>query len=225
MEKKVVILGTAHGVNVKGNRSPDKRLEEYAYSRKVVKELKRQLEADGYTVLVDYESDVVPPIRKVELEHRCRVVNSICNKYGKQNCIYVSIHVNAAGGDGEWHTAGGWSAYTSVGETKADELAECMYECARQSLLSYAKAMEECQNNGVGYDKKQRPFRTDKATDGDSDLEKNFYVLKNTLCPAVLTENLFMDNKADVDYPLDPMGFLSIVELHKDGIETYLVKK
>lgn len=219
---KVVILGTAHGVNVLGKRSPDKRLEEYAYSRKVVQELKRQLEADGLTVLVDIASDYVPPKQEQELKLRCDIVNALCKKYGKENCIYVSIHVNAAGGDGKWHMAGGWSAYTSVGETKADELAECLYECARQSLWPYAKAMEECQNNGVGYDKKQRPFRTDKATDGDSDLEKNFYVLKNTLCPAVLTENLFMDNKADVDYLLDPMGFLSIVELHKDGIETYL---
>ena len=29
------------------------------------------------------------------------------------------------------------------------------------------------------------------TTDGDSDYEANFYVLKNTKCPAVLTENLF----------------------------------
>lgn len=222
---KVAILGTAHGVNVLGKRSPDKRLEEYAYSRKVVQDLKRQLEADGYTVLVDIASDYVPPKQEQELKLRCDIVNALCKKYGKENCIYVSIHVNAAGGDGKWHMAGGWSAYTTVGKTKADDLAECLYDAARQRLWAYEESMNVCQANGVGYDQKQRPFRTDKISDGDSDLEKNYYVLAHTACPAVLTENLFMDNETDVDFMLDPQGFNAIVNLHKEGIETYLSLK
>ncbi len=221
---KVVILGTAHGVNVLGKRSPDKRLEEYAYSRKVVRELKRQLEADGYMVLVDIASDYVPPKQDDELKLRCDIVNALCKKYGKENCIYVSIHVDAAGGDGKWHKAGGWSAYTTVGKTKADDLAECLYEAARKHLWSYDDCMKVCQANGVGYDQKQRPFRTDKISDGDSDLEKNYYVLKHTACPAVLTENLFMDNETDVDFLLDEQGFNAIVNLHREGIESFLVK-
>lgn len=221
----VVILGTAHGVNVLGKRSPDKRLEEYAYSRKVVQELKRQLEADGYTVLVDIASDYVPPKQEQELKLRCDIVNALCKKYGKGNCIYVSIHVNAAGGDGKWHRAGGWSAYTTVGKTKADDLAECLYEAAHRCLWSYEDCMEVCQANGVSYDQKQRPYRTDKISDGDSDLEKNYYVLAHSVCPAVLTENLFMDNETDVDFLLDEQGFNAIVNLHKEGIETYLSRK
>lgn len=219
---KVVILGTAHGANVLGKQSPDKRLQEYAYSRMVVQELKRQLEADGYMVLVDIASDYVPQKQDQELKLRCDIVNALCKKYGKENCIYVSIHVNAAGRDGKWHRAGGWSAYTTVGKTKADDLAECLYDAARQRLWAYEESMNVCQANGVGYDLKQRPFRTDKISDGDSDLEKNYYVLAHTSCPAVLTENLFMDNEVDVDFLLDPQGFNAIVNLHKDGIETYL---
>lgn len=221
-EGKVVILGTAHGINVTGKRSPDGRLKEYEYSRKVVQELKRQLEADGYIVMVDIASDVVPPKQDAELRLRCDIVNALCNKYGKQNCIYVSIHVNAAGSDGKWHSAGGWCAYTSVGKTKADELAECLYEAALNKLWVYEESMNVCKANGVGYDQKQRPFRTDKISDGDSDLEKNYYVLKHTACPAVLTENLFMDNEVDVDFMLDTQGFLAIVNLHREGIEKYL---
>lgn len=219
---KLVILGTAHGVNVLGKRSPDKQPEEYAYSRKVVQELKRQLEADGYTVLVDIASDYVPPKQADELKMRCDIVNDACKKYGARNCIYVSVHVNAAGGDGKWHKAGGWCAYTSVGKTKADDLAECLYQAARKHLCVYADRMEDLQFDGVGYDQKQRPFRTDKISDGDSDLEKNFYVLKNTACAAVLTENLFMDNVADADFLLSQDGFDAIVNLHKEGIESYL---
>ena len=221
---KVVILGTAHGVNVLGKRSPDKRLEEYAYSRKVVQELKRQLEADGITVLVDIAGNYVPPKQEVELKLRCDIVNSICAKYGKGSCIYVSIHVNAAGGDGKWHNAGGWSAYTTVGKTKSDDLAECLYDAARTKLWAYEEGMKVCQTNGVGYDQKQKPYRTDRISDGDSDIENNYYVLAHTACPAVLTENLFMDNETDVDYLLDMQGFLSVVSLHKEGIEKYLDK-
>lgn len=223
-EEKVVILGTAHGVNVLGKRSPDKRLEEYAYSRKVVQELKRQLEADGYKVLVDIASDAVPPKQEVELKLRCDIVNGLCAKYGAKNCIYVSVHVNAAGGDGKWHKAGGWCAYTSVGQTKADELAECLYDAARHNLLPYEGFMAALQAHGEGYDMKQRAWRTDKISDGDSDLEKNYYVLKHTVCPAVLTENLFMDNEEDVRILLSPEGFDAIVKLHKEGIERYLGK-
>ena len=223
-ENKVVILGTAHGVNVLGKRSPDKRLEEYAYSRKVVQELKRQLEAEGYTVMVDIASDAVPPKQAVELKLRCDIVNALCAKHGTKNCIYVSIHVNAAGADGQWHKAGGWCAYTSVGKTKADELAECLYDAAHYHLWDYENRMMALQARGVGYDMKQRPFRTDKISDGDSDLEKNFYVLKNTACPAVLTENLFMDNEKDVDFLLSDDGFETIVMLHKEGIKSYFNK-
>ena len=42
-------------------------------------------------------------------------------------------------------------------------------------------------------------LRTD-YTDGDPDLEKNFYILLHTAAPAVLSESLFMDNQADCDF-------------------------
>ena len=35
-------------------------------------------------------------------------------------------------------------------------------------------------------------------TYGDPDIEKDFYIIRHTSCPAVLTENLFMDNREDV---------------------------
>ena len=48
-------------------------------------------------------------------------------------------------------------------------------------------------------------FRAD-AGDGDPDKEANFYIIKNAPCPAMLVENLFMDNEADCRKLLDP-GF------------------
>ncbi len=64
-------------------------------------------------------------------------------------------------------------------------------------------------------------LRTD-YTDGDPDLEADFYILRHTACPAVLTENLFMDNPADCAFLLSEEGQQSIADLHVDGITAYL---
>jgi len=66
-------------------------------------------------------------------------------------------------------------------------------------------------------------MRTD-FSDGDPDKEAHLYVLKHTICPAVLTENFFQDNKSDVDYLLSDRGFQDIVRLHVEGILKYLQK-
>ena len=59
-------------------------------------------------------------------------------------------------------------------------------------------------------------------TDGDPDKESGFYILKHTKCPAVLTENLFQDNRTDVDFLLSEAGKRAIVDLHVNGIINYL---
>ena len=64
-------------------------------------------------------------------------------------------------------------------------------------------------------------LRTD-YTDADPDLEKDFYLLRHTSCPAVLTENLFMDNHEDCAFLLSKEGQQSLVDLHVDGIISYL---
>ncbi|MBR4668690.1 MAG: N-acetylmuramoyl-L-alanine amidase, partial [Butyrivibrio sp.] len=59
-------------------------------------------------------------------------------------------------------------------------------------------------------------------TDADPDLEKDFYLLRHTSSPAVLTENLFMDNHEDCDFLLTQEGQQTLIDLHVDGITTYL---
>lgn len=220
MNQKIVILGTAHGKNVAGKRSPDGKFEEYSYSREIVGLLRKELSALGFIVHVDMMQSEVPLPQTAELRARCKYVNELCEKYGTKNCIYVSIHVNAAASTGRWNKAGGWSAYTSRGNTSADKLADCLYESAKVHLASYAKAMDEGKECG-SYDKKQRPYRTDYS-DGDADQEAGFYVLTNTKCAAVLTENLFMDNKSDVRFLTSEKGKSAIVKTHVEGILKYL---
>lgn len=205
MEKKVIILGTAHGDNVAGKCSPDGKFREFRYSREICEALRERLEARGYKVYIDIEQNTVPSKQSDELVLRANIVNNLCTKFGTLNCVYVSIHVNAAGSDGKWHGARGWSVYTSKGRTRADALATSIWNSAKSTLpLDHKTAL-----------------RSDMS-DGDPDYESNFYVLAHTKCPAVLTENLFQDNEEDVAYLTSAEGRNAIVTLHELGIINYI---
>ena len=195
-----IILGTAHLKSTPGKCSPDKKFFEYQYSRQICKAVRDILKEIGYTVLIDIEDDDLKVDQSKELCLRCKVVNDL-HKINK-NCIYISIHVNAAGSDGKWHDATGWEVYTSKGETKSDKLATCLYNAAKNNL-------------------KNKKLRTD-FSDKDPDKEADFYVLKHTTCPAVLTENFFQDNKKDVEYLTSDVGFHQIVRTHVEGILNYI---
>lgn len=215
MKKIIVLIDNGHGEDTPGKCSPDRRLLEWKYTREIVWSVERDLRRKGVDArrIVTEKSDV-------SLSQRCDRVNKYCYRHGKGNVILVSIHVNAAGNGGVWLTAGGWCAYTSKGETKSDELAECLYDAADTHLAEYRDLMIRGKAEGF-YDGKQRPIRIDR-TDGDRDMEKNFSILYNTLCPAVLTENLFQDNPWDVEFLLSEEGRKAIVGLHVDGIMQYL---
>lgn len=216
MNKKsvIIILGTAHLATTPGKRSPGEgRFREYAYSRQVAAETAERLRAEGYTVFIDYmESNPNPQMRGAtwkeeqnkELAWRVNFVNTLCAKYGKANCIYVSIHTDAAGADGKWHDARGFSARVSPkGSTASRHLAQCLYAAAK---------------------KEGRAVLGNRATPPSGYWEQSLYVLNKTACPAVLTESLFQDNREDVDYMLSEKGRAAIVRLHVDGIKDYISK-
>lgn len=190
-----VLIDNGHGSNTKGKRSPDVRLMEYAYAREIAGMVVLELKKMGIDAerIVREESDV-------PLAERCNRVN----EYKASEAILISIHCNAAGNGSEWMTARGWEAWTSVGQTKADKLATCLYEAAEE-VLAGMKVRKD-------------------MSDGDPDKEEGFYILKHTKCPAVLTENLFQDNKEDVDFLLSPEGKKAITDLHVKGIMKYLEK-
>ena len=188
-----VLIDNGHGANTPGKRSPDGRLIEYAYAREIAGRVVFELRKKG----IDAEQIVKEEV-DVPLSERCRRVN----EYKASEAILISIHCNAAGGGSTWMQARGWEAWTSMGQTKADKLATCLYEAAEK----YLPGMKIRKN----------------ITDGDPDKESGFYILKYTKCPAVLTENLFQDNRTDVDFLLSEAGKRAIVDLHVNGIINYL---
>lgn len=192
-----ILLDNGHGKNTPGKRSPDGKLREYLYAREITEAIERELKLRGYDAeRIVHENVDVP------LAERARRVNELCGRLGTSNVILISIHCNAAGNGSEWMQARGWAAYTSKGKTKADKLAECLYNAA------------SCHLTG-------QKLRKDYS-DGDSDWEESFYILRKTKCPAVLTENFFQDNKDDVDYMLSSDGKQNIINTHVNGIIQYI---
>lgn len=211
----IVLIDNGHGVNTPGKCSPDGLFREYRYTREIAAEVVKRLRAAGYDArrIVEEEGDV-------SLSQRVARVNAICDKFGNDNVLLVSIHCNAAGGDGKWKSAGGWCVYTSPGKTKADDLATALWNAANEGLKSYKERFPILQKQGA-YDSRQKPMRADRS-DGDPDFEARFYILVHTKCAAVLTESLFQDNKADCDFLLSEEGTKEIVELHANGIINYI---
>lgn len=200
----LVLLDNGHGINTPGKCSPDKSLLEYAYSREIVSRLSDALVAPDISTHV-----LVPELNDIPLSIRCARANAIYNQYkGIYNVILLSIHCNAAPGDG-WSNARGWAAYTSIGVTRSDAICACLYDAAEVYLKPYIDSFHSP-------DKKQRPIRS--TTDPSKGYEQNFTIVKNTSCPAVLTENLFQNNKEDVAFLLSEEGKQAIVSLHVAGI-------
>ena len=193
----LILLDPAHGHNTPGKRSPDGKFLEYAYNREIARRVVADLTDRGYNAQL-----LVPETEDIPLTERVRRINAHCNTLGKSNVILISIHVNAAGDGTKWMNATGWSCYTCKGQTESDRLATCLYEAAEQIL-------------------KNQVIRTDYARDGDPDWEENFYILRKSLCPAVLTENFFMDS-ANVYYLMSEIGKLALVNTHIEGVLNYI---
>ena len=192
-----ILLDNGHGIDTPGKRSPDGFFREYAYNRFLAAQIQERLTSMGLNCRF-----LVPELEDIPLPERCARVNKICQESGTEPAILISIHVNAAGNGQEWMNVRGWGCYTTRGKTDADSLATSLYEAAKEHLPGMR-------------------LRTD-YTDGDPDIESNFYILRHTSCPAVLTENLFMDNKEDVTFLESEEGSQAIVNLHVEGILKYL---
>lgn len=190
-----ILIDNGHGVNTHGKCSPDHRLKEYEFNRDIAIRVVDQLKKLGYDAerIVTEETDI-------SLGERCRRVNAICAKTAPKNVLLVSVHSNAAASHGAWCNATGFSVYCY---TKASERSH------KLAQILYAEAAA-------------RKLQGNRSVPASHYWEANFYIIKNTLCPAVLTENLFYDNKQEVEYLLSEEGRKTIADLHVQGIIKYV---
>ena len=190
--KPFVIIDNGHGKETPGKGSPDGKLKEWQWTRKAAIELQKILCARGIGSIL-----LVPCEGDLSLRERCIRANFHAAEH--QDAILVSLHSNAAGDGTAWHSACGWSAYIAPkASEKSEKLARLLYgEAAVMHLLG------------------------NRATPPEGFYRANFAICRDTRCPAVLTENLFHDNREDAQFLMSEQGILSIALLHAAAIEKY----
>ena len=196
MKNLVVILDAGHGKDTPGKCAPDKSLYEWQFNREIVAMLCERLYGLNVQTVI-----LVPEDNDVPLKERVIRVNTIVHdaKIEGKEVLLISIHINAAG-HGTWNNASGWSVWVSNNASeKSKQFAQIAYE--------QAKLLDLCGN---------------RVVPKENYWTSNFYILKNTPCPAVLTENMFQDHKDDVAFLKSEEGKLKIVDLHVNAIKKYL---
>ena len=191
-----ILIDNGHGSNTLGKRSPDGRVYEWRWTRVVAEKVVAKLLARG----IDAER-IVTETSDISLTERVKRVNAICKEHGAGNVLLVSIHINAAGADGNWHSASGASAWVSKNASaKSKAVAKIFTDLYAAKGLAGNRAIPEC-----GY-------CTWSWTPND------IYILKASSCPAVLTENMFMDNQGDCNLLDSESGKEKIANLHVEAI-------
>jgi N-acetylmuramoyl-L-alanine amidase len=191
--KKIFLIDPGHGgiidgiYQTEGKRSPVWPDESQLFEGEFTRAVTKRI-LDQSELFDINAIDIVDSQSDISLYERVKRANEYALEAGVDNLVYVSIHSNAGGGSGI-------EVFTSPGQTKSDEIATVFLNKLSITFPEVRK-------------------RTDFA-DGDPDKEANFYVLKKTMMPAVLTEIFFMDNEPECrDFLMSESGRDKIAMAH-----------
>lgn len=119
-------------------------------------------------------------------------VKSINHWSSANECVLISIHSDAFGNGSEWTSPHGFTVFNSRGNTKSDVYSEVMLKHLTMDVPLRSRGIKE----------------------------SNFYILKNTSCPAMLLELGFHSNKKECEYIMSnewhELATNSIVEACKE---------
>lgn len=190
--KPIVLLDNGHGKETAGKCSPVWSDGSQLFEWEFNRDIVRRIAEKLQADGVPYRV-LVPEENDISLSERVKRANEIAKE--NDGKVYVlSIHANAGGGTG-------WEIYTSPGQTPSDAIATVFFEEAGREFMPDGWRM-----------------RSDYS-DGDPDKEANFYILTKTTCPAVLTENFFMDTKKDCCFIMSENGRERIANMHVAAIK------
>lgn len=183
----VIILDNGHGIETPGKKSPVWADGSQLYEWEFNRVIVRKIANMLCREGIKFKI-LVQEETDITLQERCQRANEISNRNGG-NAVLFSVHGNAGGGTG-------WECFTSIGDTLSDEI-----------------ATELCKQAEKEFSPEGWKMRFD-YTDGDPDKESQFYILKHTVCPAVLSENFFMDTEKDCRLMLSEAGRERIAKIH-----------
>ncbi|HFC00935.1 MAG TPA: N-acetylmuramoyl-L-alanine amidase [Phaeodactylibacter sp.] len=186
------ILDNGHGKKTKGKRSPKwddgKRLFEYELNRGIVKKIMKSLDKKG----VKYHNLVPEENVGNILKKRVARANTIHVKSDLPT-VYISIHSNAGPEDqpDNWSSAEGIETWYYRPSTNGKKIAKIF----QKHLISKTGWVNREVRTGM-----------------------NFYVIKYTSMPAILTENGFFNNKKQGRQLLTDAIRQKIADAHVDAI-------
>lgn len=172
-------------------REDGTRFYEFENNRKIGRLLSMELDR----LDIPYVYTIHPDDRNDKsLENRVGIANSIAYREGKNNVLFLSIHSDAYGMGDKWYDdIIGFSIFTSKGNTLSDKYAEVFLKNYKEGLGDNSKVRDE-------YD-------------------KNYYVLKHTICPAILLENGFYTSRKDLEFIDSDEGRKKIVDIIVKSIQ------
>lgn len=188
-----ILIDNGHGEETPGKRSP----KGWTYG---VREYEWTRDCAKRLVLalkeIGYDAELLTPeTNDVPLNMRVRRAN-----HAGKDSIVISLHNNAAGSGDVWRDARGFGAYVSL---NASEKSKRLATMITESMAA------------VG-------IKVRKPNDTTAYWPQNLAICRDTIMPAVLTENLFMDNKEDVQFLCTEDGINKIVAAHVAGIVKYI---
>lgn len=195
--KALCLIAQAHGSNTSGKCSPDKQFYEWKWSREFTNLLviKLKEELGIHSIIINTEDT------EVKLLDQAKRVNEYINEYKKEfdTIFLISPHVNA-GPEFKWSKANGFTAFVG---TKAGK------ESKRLASI-FGQTAEEMKLEG------------DRWLPKEKYLSKALTICNATNCPAVLTENMFMTNKEDVEFLKSDEGKQKLIKLHIEAIRKWI---
>lgn len=191
----IVLLDNGHGKETAGKRSPIWSDGSQLFEWEFNRDIVRRIAEKLQADGIPYRV-LVPEENDISLTERARRANEYAKEFNGKAYV-LSIHANAGGGTG-------WEVYTSPGQTPSDAIATVFFEEAGREFVPDGWRM-----------------RSDYS-DGDSDKEANFAILTKTTCPAILTENFFMDTEKDCRFIMSEDGRERIANMHVAAIKRVL---
>lgn len=174
---KYLILDAGHSAKTGGKRNTiaNPKFFEYEFNNDIVQRLKARAEDHGITV---HLTNTTPNGADIPLTTRANNANSKFKswKCAANDCLFVSVHANAAGSGAAWANARGCETYHA---NNASDISKKAALTVNTELFNTLKTVDPGFNN-----------RGRKAS--------NFTVIYKTECPSILVEVAFYDNQKDL---------------------------
>ena len=191
----LVLIDNGHGLETPGKRSLDGTFSEAVWTREFAVLLEEKLMAEGITALRITPEDSDTPLNK-----RVMRVNHVCELNPGRKILLLSIHCNAANvGYGNWAAARGFNSFVSFNSSVQSR----RFASVLQSNMWHA-----------GY-------KGNRAFSERGFCVQNLAICRDTKCPAVLAECLYMTNEADLALLRDATHVNNMAEIFVKSIKYY----